>query len=61
MCARAHISRKTQSNSFARICGQEHIFMDVYEKSLKLHADLRGKYEVRSLVEVKDRESLSLA
>ena len=35
--------------------------MDVYEKSLKLHADLRGKYEVRSLVEVKDRESLSLA
>ena len=35
--------------------------MDVYEKSLELHAKLRGKYEVRSLVEVKDRESLSLA
>ena len=35
--------------------------MDVYEKSLKLHAEHRGKYEVRSLVEVKDRESLSLA
>ena len=30
--------------------------MDVYEKSLELHAKLRGKYEVRSLVEVKDRE-----
>ena len=35
--------------------------MDVYEKSLELHRKLRGKYEVRSLVEVKDRESLSLA
>ena len=35
--------------------------MDVYEKSLELHAKLRGKYEVRSLVEVKDREALSLA
>ena len=35
--------------------------MDVYEKSLQLHADLRGKLEVRSLVEVKDKESLSLA
>ena len=35
--------------------------MNVYERSLKLHADLRGKFEVRSLVEVKDRESLSLA
>ena len=35
--------------------------MDVYEKSLQLHADLRGKFEVRSLVEVKDKESLSLA
>ena len=35
--------------------------MDVYEKSLELHRNLRGKYEVRSLVEVKDRESLSLA
>ena len=35
--------------------------MDVYEKSLQLHANLRGKFEVRSLVEVKDKESLSLA
>ena len=35
--------------------------MDVYEKSLELHRKLGGKYEVRSLVEVKDRESLSLA
>lgn len=35
--------------------------MDVYEKSLELHAQLRGKYEVRSLVEVKDREALSVA
>ena len=35
--------------------------MNVYERSLQLHAKLRGKFEVRSLVEVKDRESLSLA
>ena len=35
--------------------------MNVYERSLQLHAKLRGKYEIRSLVEVKDRESLSLA
>ena len=35
--------------------------MDVYERSLRLHAQLRGKYEVRSLVEVKDREALSVA
>ena len=35
--------------------------MDVYEKSLELHERLRGKFEVRSLVEVKDKESLSLA
>ena len=35
--------------------------MDIYQRSLKLHAELRGKYEVRSLVEVKDKESLSLA
>ena len=35
--------------------------MNVYERSLKLHKDLRGKYEIRSLVEVKDRDSLSLA
>lgn len=35
--------------------------MDIYERSLKLHADLRGKYEVRSLVEVKDRDALSVA
>lgn len=35
--------------------------MDVYEKSLQLHAKLRGKFEVRSLVEVKDKEALSLA
>lgn len=35
--------------------------MDVYEKSLELHRKLRGKYEVCSLVEVKDGESLSLA
>ena len=30
--------------------------MNVYERSLQLHAKLRGKFEVRSLVEVKDRE-----
>ena len=35
--------------------------MNVYERSLQLHAKLRGKFEVRSLVEVKDKESLSLA
>ena len=35
--------------------------MDVYQRSLELHKQLRGKYEIRSLVEVKDRESLSLA
>ena len=35
--------------------------MDVYERSLQLHEKCRGKFEVRSLVEVKDRESLSLA
>ena len=35
--------------------------MDVYEKSLRLHAEKRGKFEVRSLIEVKDKESLSLA
>lgn len=35
--------------------------MDVYEKSLELHARLRGKYEVRSLVAVKDKEALSVA
>ena len=35
--------------------------MNVYERSLQLHAKLRGKFEVRSLVEVKDSESLSLA
>ena len=35
--------------------------MDVYERSLKLHEEKRGKFEVRSLVEVKDREALSLA
>ena len=37
------------------------IHMDVYEKSLRLHAEKRGKFEVRSLIEVKDKESLSLA
>lgn len=35
--------------------------MDIYERSLKLHADLRGKYEVRSLVEIKDKDALSVA
>ena len=35
--------------------------MNVYERSLQLHAKLRGKFEISSLVEVKDRESLSLA
>ena len=35
--------------------------MDVYEESLRLHAALRGKYEVRSLVEVKDKHALSVA
>ncbi len=35
--------------------------MDIYEKSLRLHAQMRGKYEVRSLVEVKDKDSLSVA
>lgn len=40
---------------------QEDFTMDVYQRSLALHKELRGKYEIRSLVEVKDRESLSLA
>ena len=35
--------------------------MDIYERSLKLHERLRGKYEVRSLVEIKDKEALSEA
>ena len=35
--------------------------MDIYEKSLRLHERLRGKYEVRSLVEIKDKEALSEA
>lgn len=35
--------------------------MDIYERSLKLHEQLRGKYEVRSLVEVKDKDALSVA
>ena len=35
--------------------------MDYASQSLKLHADLKGKIEVVSTVEVKDRESLSLA
>ncbi len=35
--------------------------MDVYEKSLRLHASLRGKYEVRSRIEIQDKEALSLA
>ena len=35
--------------------------MDIYERSLKLPADLRGKMEMRSLVPVKDREALSTA
>ena len=34
---------------------------DVYGRSLALHEDLRGKLEVRSRIEVKDRQALSLA
>ena len=34
---------------------------DVYERSLALHEELRGKLEVRSRIEVKDRQALSLA
>lgn len=35
--------------------------MDIYESSLKMHADLRGKLAVKPLVEVKDKEALSNA
>ena len=35
--------------------------MSVYEKSLRLHETLKGKYEVKSLVAVDSREALSLA
>lgn len=35
--------------------------MNVYEESLRLHASLRGKYEVKSLIPVDSKESLSLA
>lgn len=35
--------------------------MDIYESSLKMHADLRGKLAVKPLVEVKDKEALSSA
>lgn len=35
--------------------------MDIYERSLRLHASLRGKLEVRSLIPVRDREALSTA
>lgn len=34
---------------------------DVYGRSLALHEELRGKLEVRSRIEVKDRQALSLA
>lgn len=34
---------------------------DIYERSLELHAKLRGKIAVRSLVEVKDKTALSEA
>lgn len=34
---------------------------DVYGHSLALHEELRGKLEVRSRIEVKDRQALSLA
>lgn len=35
--------------------------MDIYQRSLQLHAQLRGKLEVRSLIPVRDREALSTA
>lgn len=35
--------------------------MDIYERSLQLHKDLRGKYEMRSLIEIKDKDALSVA
>lgn len=35
--------------------------MSVYEESLKLHEQLKGKYEVKSLVKVDSKEALSLA
>lgn len=35
--------------------------MDIYESSLKMHADLRGKLAVKPLVEVKGKEALSNA
>ena len=35
--------------------------MDIYQRSLGLHADLRGKWEMRSRIPVDSREALSLA
>ena len=35
--------------------------MSVYEESLDLHASLKGKYEVKSLVAVDNKKVLSLA
>ena len=35
--------------------------MDIYESSLKLHAELGGKLAVKPLVEVKDKDALSKA
>lgn len=35
--------------------------MDIYQRSLQLHARLRGKLEVRSLIPIQDREALSTA
>lgn len=35
--------------------------MNVYEKSLKLHKDLKGKLEIKSLIPVTDKEALSTA
>ena len=35
--------------------------MDIYQRSLALHAELRGKWEMRSRIPVDSREALSLA
>lgn len=45
----------------ASLCGRKGINMNYLEKSLELHAELKGKLEVRSKVKVNDRDSLSLA